>query len=110
MVTAYRIKRDRLQDIPAVTHADGTGRLQTVERESNPLYWKLIRRFGDLTGVPDPAEYFVQRERADREYAARRPSIASCAPVWTCWRSGSYILLKSENLHASENKRAFALA
>ena len=52
MVTAYRIKGDRLQDIPAVTHADGTGRLQTVDRESNPLYWKLIRRFGDITGVP----------------------------------------------------------
>ena len=31
---------------------DGTGRLQTVEREANPRYWKLIREFGNLTGVP----------------------------------------------------------
>jgi carbamoyltransferase len=31
---------------------DGTARLQTVSRRTNPLYWKLIRAFGDLTGVP----------------------------------------------------------
>jgi len=52
MVTAYRIKPERQSGIPAVTHADGTGRLQTVNQESNPLYWKLIRRFGEITGVP----------------------------------------------------------
>ena len=38
--------------IPAPTHVDGTARLQTVSRTANPLYWKLIRAFGDLTGVP----------------------------------------------------------
>ena len=38
--------------IPAPTHVDGTGRLQTVTREANPRYWKLIREFGNLTGVP----------------------------------------------------------
>jgi carbamoyltransferase len=52
MVTAYRIKSERQRDLAAVTHADGTGRLQTVDRESNPLYWELIRRFGEITGVP----------------------------------------------------------
>jgi carbamoyltransferase len=31
---------------------DGTARLQTVSRSANPLYWKLLRAFGDLTGVP----------------------------------------------------------
>jgi carbamoyltransferase len=45
MVMAYKIKPERRDCIPAVTHGDGTGRLQTVEREVNPLYWKLIRRF-----------------------------------------------------------------
>jgi len=35
-----------------VTHADGTGRLQTVERDVNPIYWSLIDRFRQLTGVP----------------------------------------------------------
>jgi carbamoyltransferase len=38
--------------IPAVTHVDGTGRLQTVEREHAPLYWKLIDAFRERTGVP----------------------------------------------------------
>ena len=37
--------------IPAVTHVDGTARPQTVSREHNPLYWKLIKRFEDITGV-----------------------------------------------------------
>jgi carbamoyltransferase len=35
-----------------VTHEDGTGRLQTVERDVNPLYWGLLKRFGELSGVP----------------------------------------------------------
>jgi carbamoyltransferase len=38
--------------VPAITHADGTGRVHTVEREVNPLYWQAIHRFGELTGVP----------------------------------------------------------
>jgi carbamoyltransferase len=41
--------RDR---IPAAVHVDGTGRIQTVERESNPRYYGLIEAFGRLTGVP----------------------------------------------------------
>ncbi len=52
MVQAYRIKPDQRARIPAVTHADGTGRLQTVEQDVNPLYWKLLNTFGQLTGVP----------------------------------------------------------
>jgi carbamoyltransferase len=38
--------------IPAVTHVDGTARLQVVSRRANPIYWSLLRTFGDLTGVP----------------------------------------------------------
>ena len=40
------------EKIPAVTHVDGTGRLQTVSKNSNPLYYKLISEFYSLTGVP----------------------------------------------------------
>jgi len=40
------------KDIPAVTHVDGTGRLQTVSKESNPLYYDLINEFNKITGVP----------------------------------------------------------
>ena len=38
--------------IPAVTHIDGTGRLQTVSAESNPLYYNLINEFYKITGIP----------------------------------------------------------
>ena len=52
MIKVYGVKESRRADIPAVTHVDGTGRLQTVSREQNPMYWSLIRRFGEITGVP----------------------------------------------------------
>ena len=38
--------------LPAITHADGTGRLQTVQRQTNPRYHRLLERFGQATGVP----------------------------------------------------------
>ena len=38
--------------VPAVTHVDGSGRLQTVYRHTNPRYYRLIECFRDLTGVP----------------------------------------------------------
>jgi carbamoyltransferase len=52
MTFAYSVKPEKRSVIPAPTHVDGTARLQTVSRRTNPLYWKLIRAFGDLTGVP----------------------------------------------------------
>jgi carbamoyltransferase len=38
--------------LSAVTHVDGTGRLQTVTRAANPLYYDLIARFNEKTGIP----------------------------------------------------------
>lgn len=52
MTFAYPVRPDKRSVIPAPTHVDGTARLQTVSRTSNPLYWKLLRSVGDLTGVP----------------------------------------------------------
>jgi carbamoyltransferase len=52
MTMAYPVRPEKRDKIPAPTHVDGTGRLQTVTREANPRYWKLIRAFGDATGVP----------------------------------------------------------
>lgn len=52
MIKVYPIKKEKRRLIPAVTHVDGTGRLQTVGRKENPLYWKLINEFRELTGVP----------------------------------------------------------
>ncbi|MCP4370330.1 MAG: carbamoyltransferase [Deltaproteobacteria bacterium] len=52
MIKVYPIKPEKRSEIPAVTHVDGTGRLQTVRQEDNPLYWQLIKEFENLTGVP----------------------------------------------------------
>lgn len=46
------IRREMQSSIPAVVHADGTGRLQTVSSNDNPLYYKLIQAFNELTGIP----------------------------------------------------------
>jgi carbamoyltransferase len=52
MTFAYPVRPEKRAVIPAPTHVDGTARLQTVSRSANPRYWKLLRAFGDLTGVP----------------------------------------------------------
>jgi len=52
MLQVIPIRPERRAQIPAVTHVDGTGRLQTVDRASNPLYYALIEAFFYLTGVP----------------------------------------------------------
>ena len=52
MTHVYPIRAEKRSQIPAVTHVDGSGRLQTVTRESNRRYHRLIECFRDLTGVP----------------------------------------------------------
>jgi carbamoyltransferase len=52
MMQVYQIREEKRPLIPAVTHVDGSGRLQTVYRQTNPLYWRLIEAFRELTGVP----------------------------------------------------------
>jgi carbamoyltransferase len=52
MVKVYGVLPEQRATIPAVTHVDGTGRLQTVDRATAPRYWQLIKSFEELTGVP----------------------------------------------------------
>ncbi|HMI50193.1 MAG TPA: carbamoyltransferase [Candidatus Saccharimonadales bacterium] len=52
MTLAYAVRPEMRDKIPAPTHIDGTGRLQTVTRDANPRYHALISAFRDLTGVP----------------------------------------------------------
>ena len=52
MMQVFKIREEKRKEIPAVTHVDGSGRLQTVTWSSNPRYARLIQSFGDLTGVP----------------------------------------------------------
>jgi len=50
MLLVAKVKKPEV--IPAITHIDGTGRLQTVSKKSNPLYYNLINEFFNQTGVP----------------------------------------------------------
>src|SRR5262249_39352841 len=52
MLYVVDVRHDKRAVIPAITHVDGTGRLQTVRRELSPKYYRLIETFGQSTGVP----------------------------------------------------------
>jgi carbamoyltransferase len=52
MMQVYPIREEKQVQIPAVTHVDGSGRLQTVTRDANSRYYNLIEAFGQITGVP----------------------------------------------------------
>jgi carbamoyltransferase len=52
MILTAQVRPEKRAVIPAVTHVDGSARPQTVEKEVNPLYWRLIDEFGKRTGVP----------------------------------------------------------
>ncbi len=52
MLYVVDVKENKRDIIPAITHVDGTGRLQTVNKDMNPKYYRLIETFGQATGVP----------------------------------------------------------
>jgi len=108
MVMAYKIKPAMRPVIPAVVHNDGTGRVQTVEQDVNPLYWKLIRAFGDVTGVP---------VLLNTSFNENEPIVNTPAQAIDCFLRtrmdvlaiGGYLLVKTENERLGE-RRALAAA
>jgi carbamoyltransferase len=52
MEKVLQIRPDKQKHIPAVTHVDGTGRLQSVDKEISPRYYALIEVFRRKTGIP----------------------------------------------------------
>ena len=52
MQQVYPVREEKRDEIPAVTHVDGTGRLQAVYEDTNPVYYQLIEAFAETTGVP----------------------------------------------------------
>jgi len=106
MVMAYKIKAEQRERVPAVTHGDGTGRLQTVDREINPLYWELIHKFEEATGVP---------LLLNTSFNENEPIVQTPAQAIDCFLRtrmdvlsiGGFVLHKEENLHLSENRPAF---
>jgi carbamoyltransferase len=52
MIYVLRVRREMREKLGAITHVDGTARIQTVSKRTNPEYWELINEFGRLTGIP----------------------------------------------------------
>ena len=52
MILSFRVKKEKWKEIPSVVHIDGTCRPQTVTKEINPRYYKLIKEFEKIKGVP----------------------------------------------------------
>ena len=52
MLQVYQVRPEKQRIIPAITHVDGSGRLQTVNESQNRRYYRLIREFANITGVP----------------------------------------------------------
>ena len=50
--STWPVREEKRSDLPAITHEDGSGRLQTVYKATNPAYHRMIERFGEITGVP----------------------------------------------------------
>ena len=107
MVMAFKIKPEQRERIPAVTHGDGTGRLQTVERDVNERYWNLIHKFEEATGVP----VLLNTSFNENEPIVRTPAQAIDCFLRTqmdLLSIGTFLLRKDENLAPSENRVAFA--
>jgi carbamoyltransferase len=84
MLFVAQVREDKKHLVPAITHADGTARVQTVSRQQNSLYYQLIEEFGKITGVPvlvntsfnvrgepivcTPAEAFNSFSHTDMDY------------------------------------------
>ncbi|MBV8922056.1 carbamoyltransferase family protein [Bradyrhizobium sp.] len=52
MMHVVKVRPEWRERLPAITHVDGTGRLQSIDRDTNPLYYELIECFGRLSGIP----------------------------------------------------------
>jgi carbamoyltransferase len=79
MAQVFQVRPEKRAAVPAVTHVDGSGRLQTVSRRTSPLYHQLIDTFHRLTGVP----MLLNTSFNENEPVVCRPGEA--LPTSTCW-------------------------
>ena len=96
MLHVYKIRPEKRAQLCAVNHVDDTGRLQTVSREENPLYYDLIRAFERKTGIP---------VILNTSFNENEPIVCTPEEAIDCFKRtrmdvlaiGSYLVLKSEN-------------
>src|SRR5713101_6410245 len=96
MLHVYKIRPEKRAQLCAVNHVDDTGRLQTVSREENPLYYDLIRAFERRTGIP---------VILNTSFNENEPIVCTPGEAIDCFKRtrmdvlaiGSYLALKTEN-------------
>ncbi|MEQ1713589.1 MAG: carbamoyltransferase C-terminal domain-containing protein, partial [Hyphomicrobium sp.] len=102
MTIAPCIRPEKAHLIPAAVHADGTGRIQTVERAANPRYYGIIEAFGKLTGVPVLLNTSFNRQE---------PIVATPAEAISCYlRTGMDVLVLGDFYIADRNTAAIGQA
>jgi len=96
MLHVYKIRPEKRKQLCAVTHIDDTGRLQTVARQQNPLYYDLIKAFQCKTGIPLVL---------NTSFNENEPIVCAPGEAIDCFRRthmdvlalGPFLALKSEN-------------
>jgi carbamoyltransferase len=96
MLHVYKIRPEKRAQLCAVNHVDDTGRLQTVSREENPLYYDLIRAFERRTGIP---------VILNTSFNENEPIVCNPGEAIDCFKRtrmdvlaiGPYIAVKTEN-------------
>lgn len=89
MEKVFPIRKDKQDQIPAVTHVDGTGRLQSVEKDVTPRYYQLIQAFFKKTGVPI---------LLNTSFNENEPIVNTPAEALDCFRRTNMDMLVLENI------------
>jgi carbamoyltransferase len=101
MLHVYEIRPDKRESLCAVNHVDNTGRLQSVTRDENPLYYDLIKSFHKRTGLPVVL---------NTSFNENEPIVCTPEEAIHCFRRtkmdvlaiGPHLVLKTDNLHNVE--------
>jgi carbamoyltransferase len=102
MTIAPCVRPEKAELIGAAVHADGTGRIQTVTETANPRYYRLIKAFGDLTGVPILLNTSFNRHE---------PIVATPKQAISCYlRTGMDVLAIGDHYVVDRNPTAVARA
>ena len=94
MMKVFTFREDKRTLVPAVCHVNGSGRLQTVTAESNPLYYALIRKFHEKTGVP---------MLLNTSFNENEPIVCRFSEALDCFLRTNMDLLVAENFVLTRN-------
>lgn len=97
MLLTAKVKEDKRSMIPAVTHVDGTARIQTVNKEDDLVYYNLIKKFAELTNVPVllNTSFNIKGE----------PIVCTPAHAYECLKKTGIDLLVMENFIIEKTQR-----